>query len=103
MSSLRLCTVSLDIGLTLVPSFPTQADSTADVIRCDRESTVGSLTAKLVRICRAGGHDGGFPVVEKEAGGLRLRGIIAVNELQHALGTSIASLSDPSPLLPHIG
>lgn len=73
-----------------------QADSAADVIRCDRDNTVSSLTTKLVRICRAGGHDGGFPVVEKEAGGLRLRGIIAVNELEHALCTYLDPSSSPN-------
>lgn len=62
-----------------------QADTNADIIRADRANTVTSLTSKLIRICRAGGHDGGFPVVEKEAGGLRLRGVIAVNEMEHAL------------------
>ncbi|KAL7415855.1 chloride channel [Mrakia frigida] len=81
------------------------ADSAADVIRCDRDNTVSSLTTKLVRICRAGGHDGGFPVVEKEAGGLRLRGIIAVNELEHALfdlSSSPLSVCNLKPSL-HLG
>lgn len=58
----------------------------ADIIRSDKPNTVASLTDKVIQIVSAGGHDASFPVVTREGEALRLQGVIAVNELEHALG-----------------
>ena len=57
----------------------------ADIIRTDRTNTVRSLRDQLQDAVSAGYGDGGFPILRKEHGGLKMIGYIGVNELEHAL------------------
>ena len=66
-----------------------QLDAQAPVLRCDRKNSVAALTALAANFNAAVGPDGGFPVLERAAGGLRLRGVLALNELEHVLGVSL--------------
>jgi hypothetical protein len=70
--------------LTASPS--SQLDAQAPIIRSDRDNSVASLTTLAANFNAAVGPDGGFPVLERSAGGLRLRGVLALNELEHVLG-----------------
>ena len=56
-----------------------------DTIRADRTNTVKSLRDQLQEAVSAGYGDGGFPILRKEPGGLKMIGYIGVNELEHAL------------------
>lgn len=78
--------------LTLAPLYA-QNDAHAPVLRCDRDNTVAALTSLAVGFNTTVGPDGGFPILEQAAGGLRLKGILALNELEHVLG-------QPRPSLP---
>jgi hypothetical protein len=62
----------------------------AETIRADKRNTVSDLTEKVLHAISAGGHDASFPVVVKDAGGLRLQGVISVNELEHCLGVPVS-------------
>lgn len=54
----------------------------------DQKHTVASLQAKLADMIKSGHRDGCFPCLKSQDGstGLGLVGVLAVNELQHALG-----------------
>jgi hypothetical protein len=54
----------------------------------DQKHTVASLQAKLAEIIKSGHRDGCFPCLKSHdnSTGLGLVGVLAVNELQHALG-----------------
>lgn len=63
------------------------------VIRCDKVNSVRDLTQLAVKFNTEVGPDGGFPVLEKVVGGLRLRGVLALNDLEHLLGSSLHNFS----------
>jgi hypothetical protein len=79
--------------LTASPS--SQLDVQAPIIRSDRENSVASLTTLAANFNAAVGPDGGFPVLERSAGGLRLRGVLALNELEHVLGALPEEIDRP--------
>lgn len=61
-------------------------DRNVGLICLDERNTVKELRDKLQSSLRSGYADSGFPIVRREAGGLRVVGYIGVNELEHALG-----------------
>lgn len=71
------------------------ADRNVDVINIDDENTVATLRTQLSRVFSLGSLDGGFPIVTRVdmshagAGGLKMIGYIAHNELEHALSAWI--------------
>ncbi|KIP06962.1 hypothetical protein PHLGIDRAFT_71807 [Phlebiopsis gigantea 11061_1 CR5-6] len=60
-------------------------DRDAHVVRIEDRDTVKTLRDKLQALLDAGRHDGGFPIVRADDGGLRMVGYIGANELEHAL------------------
>ncbi|KAG6845930.1 hypothetical protein H0H87_000736 [Tephrocybe sp. NHM501043] len=58
-----------------------------EVIRLDRENTVGSLRDQLVTLMQSENDDSGFPILRRDTnqGGLRMVGYIGASELEHAL------------------
>ncbi|TDL24300.1 hypothetical protein BD410DRAFT_116394 [Rickenella mellea] len=70
-------------------------DRDVDIIRVDEENTIKSLRMKLQNFVSAYYADSGFPIVRREAGGMKMIGYIGLNELEHAL--SIVTLGDDAP------
>lgn len=68
-------------------------DSEALVITLSDDNTTRSLLEKLATLYDKGG--GGFPIVAKEEGGLRMHGYISSKELEHGLSNSFGSPSTP--------
>lgn len=82
----------------------TQVDTDLPYLLVDEKHTVTTLRGKLANMIKAGHRDGCFPCLKRQehSMGLGLVGILAVNELQHALGRdrsrSLAINSKAEPL-----
>jgi chloride channel 3/4/5 len=68
-----------------------QVDTDLPYILVDQKHTVASLQAKLADMIKSGHRDGCFPCLKSQDGstGLGLVGVLAVNELHHALGKTV--------------
>lgn len=62
-------------------------DMDAPTISLDKDNTVESLCIQLAKLYDEG-SGGGFPIVAKEDGGLRMYGYIAAKELEHGLASA---------------